>query len=87
LAHPHRPRQAQRRRAALLKTTDDIYAVAALETGKTVAELKRAAESVFASILLASMRTSGTVWTQSRIAGGRLEIEVDCPPRPPLRRL
>lgn len=70
-----------------MSTVDKVYEQAALHTGKSAEELRGMAEGIFASILFHSLRTSGGVWTCSRIINGRLEIEVNIPPRLPLRRL
>ena len=49
-------------------------------TGKTEAELRRTAETVFASMLHHAMRDTST-WAHARVADGRLDVEVNVPPR------
>jgi hypothetical protein len=67
--------------------TDKIYEQAGIACVKTPDELKAMAEGIFATMLYHSLRTSGAVWTVTRLVDGRLELEVNVPPRLPCRRL
>lgn len=63
--------------------TQRTYAAAAKATGKTERELRRMAADVFASMLHHAMREPPeTVWSICSIREGRLDIEVNVPPRP-----
>jgi hypothetical protein len=66
---------------------EHIYRDAADATGRTPSQLRATAEQVFASMLLHAMATPGEpVWTVAGIVAGRLDVEVNVPPRRPATR-
>jgi len=65
-----------------MSNLDSIYREAAAATGKSEAQLRAMAGVVFASMLLHALKTPGKiVVTMLQIRDGRLELEVDLPPR------